>query len=157
MERKLALYLGIFLAAIMVLGALVGGFLWLEHSKSKKEFNKEVESAEDEINSMEDGIKREIAIKKGYKGPQGDTILTISNTGSETINFSKETIRLFVDGQPKTWDYVDPTSKLRSGGTVEINTTVNYPSEGAKEFKITGPNDMTGGLICSASQGQECS
>lgn len=121
------------------------------------------DNVEDRIDERDDEANSELSSDIAYNSSDGFTIITIRNTGSNTLrlgeNGNGENLNVFVRGRPQNdWTFLNsPKNSLEREETVTLNTTVQFPEEGEDySIEVIGPSDTSTTYICYNSGTASC-
>lgn len=125
------------------------------------------ENIENRLQQDELKQKSDFNIEYVYKGPGGNTIMSVRNTGSISLAVEGDSGKvwsLYVDGAPqgqngKGWTYHNPNPPkvLDPSEVVSIDTGEPFPSNGdRKVFKLVGQYGISDSHVCYNSGENSC-
>lgn len=161
-SKGLSSVVGAVLLMLISVGAAASAWTFIDTVTQSTQDN-----VENRIDEREDEANSELSSDIAYNSSQGYIIITIRNTGSNTllIRDDEKRLNMYVRGRPvsdtdgaKGWTYLNTEKDaLQPKESVTLNTTHEFPPEGEDySIEVIGPSDTSTTYICYNSGTASC-
>jgi archaellum component FlaF (FlaF/FlaG flagellin family) len=155
-NKGLSSVVGAVLLITISIGAATSAWTFIDTitQQTQQNIEERVEERGDEANS-------ELSSEIAYNSTEGYTVITIRNTGSDTLRLENEdssTLNMYVRGRPVDFTYLNAEKEsLQPEETVTLNTTEKFPERDEDySIEINGPEETSTTYICYNSGTASC-